>query len=274
MKTYIKNAYYRCKKYIAIAKINFANKLSYPVDLISEIIFLMFIFSILFYLHQATLLITPSSPIEKLTLAQIMWIVFFANIFVNTRGRGLIHDVNDEILSGQIAYQLNRPYSYIIFHFAQHIGSTLPSIIFGGMITGSFLYGVVGVPLITTNSLLIGSAMLGIGIMINFLLQFCIGLCSFWIGQVDPIRWIYNQIMIIAGGAAIPLTLFPHAIKKIILLLPFSNVIYGAARVIVGCQRTDLFFYISLQIFWLIMMVIITRFIFKQGVKNVVISGG
>jgi ABC-2 type transport system permease protein len=80
--------------------------------------------------------------------------------------------------------------------------------------------------------------------------------------------------MIVFGGAAVPLAFFPAAIKKIILLLPFSNVVYGAARIIVGCRGGDLFFYVGLQIFWLVIMLIITKIIFKIGVKNVVICGG
>ena len=82
------------------------------------------------------------------------------------------------------------------------------------------------------------------------------------------------QIMVVAGGAAVPIAFFPSIIKKVMLLLPFSNIVYGAARIIVGCAQSDLFFYLKLQIFWLIMMLIIARIFFKIGVKNVVISGG
>lgn len=266
--------YASLKKYFAIAKINFVNRLAYPVDIISEVVFLAFIFSILFFLHRSTAGITPMNPIEQLTLSQTMWIIFFANIFAGARIKGVSHVLNDEILSGQIAYQLNRPYSYAMFHFAQDLGSKLPSIIFGGAITGFFLHFIVGIPPVSMESLLIGIGMLLIGMVINFLILFCIGLCAFWVGYVDPIRWIYMQVMIIAGGAAVPLAFFPSALKKIILVLPFSNVVYGAARIIVGCQRSDLFFYLWLQLFWLVMMLFLARFLFKIGVKNVVISGG
>jgi ABC-2 type transport system permease protein len=265
---------FKLKKYLAIVKINFANRMAYPVDIISEIIFLTFIFSILFFLHKATAGIAPTSPIEKISLAQTMWIIFFTTIFAGERGKGVSHALNDEILSGQIAYQLNRPYSYAIFHFAQHIGTKLPAIILGGLITSFYVYFLVGLPTMSLGSLFLGLTMICIGIVINFLIQFCIGLTAFWIGNVDPLRWIYLQVMIVAGGMSVPLALFPAAIKKIILLLPFSNVIYGAARIIVGCQNADLLFYVFMQLFWLGMMLLITRFIFKLGVKNVVICGG
>jgi ABC-2 type transport system permease protein len=262
------------KKYRAIAKINFANKMAYPFDIISEILFVFFIFSILFFLHRATISIKPTNQVEALSLVQTMWIIFFTTVFGADRWKGVMHALNDEILSGQIAYQLNRPYSYVIFHFAQHIGTKLPAIIFGGLLSGIYIWFLVGLPQISLFVLLLGLFMICIGMVISFLIQFCIGLCAFWVGNVDPIRWIYLQVMIVAGGMAVPPAFFPIAIRKIVLALPFSNVIYGAARIMVGCPQSDLLFYVGMQIFWLIMMLIVTRFLFKLGVKNVIICGG
>lgn len=286
MKSWINHFYCSCcagrssmvakagKKYWAVARITFANRLAYKVDIATEILFLTFIFSILFFLHTARAGVQPSSPVEHLSLAQTMWIIFFANLFAEGRGRGVSHALNDEILSGQIAYQLNRPYSFALFHFAQHVGAKLPSLIFGGLTTGVFLYFLVGLPPVSMGSLVLGAVMLCIGMGISFLILFCIGLCAFWIGTIDPLRWIYMQIMTIAGGAAVPLALFPSLIRKVLTLLPFSNVVYGAARIMVGCQQADLFVYLGLQVFWLVMMLIITKFIFNRGIKNVVICGG
>ncbi len=274
MKFGAKRLHAALKKYWAIAKINFANQLTYSVDMLSEVMFLMFIFSILFFLHRATIKITPSGPIEALSLAQIMWIIFFATLFGGERAKGVSHALNEEILSGQIAYQLNRPYSYIAFHLAQHLGAKIPSIFLSGTITGLLLYCIVGFPVISIGSFLLGLLMLCIGLVINFFIQFCIGLCAFWIGNVDPLRWIYLQVMVVAGGMSVPLALFPATMKKIILLLPFSTVAYGAARIIVGCPRSDIYFYVGMQLFWLIMMLLIAKAFFKAGVKHVVISGG
>lgn len=262
------------KKYWAIAKINFATRMAYSVDIFSEILFMIFIFSILFFLHRATSSVTPTSPIERLTLAQTMWIIFLTTLFAGDREKSVAKTLNEEILSGQIAYQLNRPYSYALFHFAQDIGCKLSSVIFGGVLTSLYIYFLVGFPQLSFPTLLLGMLMICVGMVISFLLRFCIGLCAFWVGNSDPIRWIYLQVMVVAGGMAVPPALFPAGIRKIILALPFSNVIYGAARIMVGCPQSDLIFYVGMQLFWLVIMLIIARFIFKRGVKNVTICGG
>lgn len=274
MKVGIKHFYAALQKYGAVAKINLANRLTYPIDIAMEVAFLIFVSSIVYFLHRTTVASASPDQLEYLSLTQIMWITFFANIFAAERGKGVSFILKEEILSGQIAYQLNRPYSYMLFHFAQNIGTRLPSMVFGGTAVGLFLYGVVGMPHFSLGILLLGMMMVCIGIVMGFLMQFCIGLCAFWIGDIDPLRWIYMQIIFITSGVAVPIALLPSAIKKFLLCLPFSNIIYGAARVIVGCQQSDLFFYLGLQLFWLIVMLVITRFFLKIGVKNVVVGGG
>lgn len=274
MKKIITHLYYALRKYIAIAKVNCATKMAYPIDQLSGCFFLLFIFSILFFLHRTTLTSASASQTEGLTLAQIMWIIFVANIFGAERGRGVSQALNDDILSGQIAYQLNRPYSYILFHLAQNIGMRLPTFLLSGGASALFLYTLVGLPPLSMPSLMIGASMITIGIVIHFLINFCIGLCAFWIGNVDPLRWIYRQANFIAGGAAVPLALFPATLKKILILLPFSNIVYGGARLLVDFNHSNLLLYVGLQLFWLCAMIVITRYLLSIGVKNVVIGGG
>jgi len=274
MKVLIRKLHVGMRKYYAIAKINFANRLAYPGNLVGEVVFLLFIFSTLFFVHRLTMAHAVAAQREGLSIAQVMWMIFFTNIVGLERARGIMRDINEEILSGQIAYQLNRPFSYLLFHLARYVGDKLVSIIFSGVITGLFLYVLVGIPDVSFVSLSVGISMFCMGIMINFLMQCCIGLCTFWIDRIDPLRWIYMQALIVMGGAAVPVAFYPQAIKKIILLLPFSNIVYGAARIMVDSKHPDMLFYCGLQVIWLIIMLIVTRIIFKIGVRNVAVGGG
>lgn len=262
------------KKYTSVLAISFANRIAYPIDMISETFFIAFLFLILYYLHRATTSVAATNLTEHITIVQTMWIIFFTNIFGGDRSRGVSYTINEEILSGQIAYQLSRPYSYAVFHFAQSLGNRLPTIFFIGPIIGLMLYTIVGFAQFTVSSLLIGFLMILIGMIILFLMQFCIGLCAFWIGDVSPLCWIFFQIMMICGGASVPIALFPPFIKKILLFLPFSNIIYGAARIMVGCEAHDLLMYLGLQFFWLIVLLVLTTLFFRIGVKHVVVDGG
>ncbi len=271
MKISAQSVYKSLQKYGAIASINIANKLAYPIDLCIDIAVLLCIIAVLFCLHRATATVAPTSHIEKLSLVQTMWIIFFTNIFGD---RGIARLLNDEILSGQIAYQLNKPYSYMMFHFAQYIGTMAPSIIGKGLAASLLLWYIVGLPPVTMGSVALGTLMLAIGMVINFCIQFCIGLCAFWIGNTDPLRWIYAQLCVVAGGVAVPLAFFPDTIRNIMHILPFSNTIYGAARIMVSYEASTVLSYLMLQLMWLIIMVIAATMLFKRGVQRVALCGG
>ena len=262
------------KKYGAIVKITFMNRLVYTVDILSEIFFLFIMFSILYALHRATALVKSTSVIEVLSLNQTMWILFLTTMMLDERRFSIIKILKEEILSGQIAYQLNKPFSYPLFHFAQSFGARIPTMLFCGLISGIYIFMLVGLPPLSGLSLFIGLFMICIGTIISFLLSFCIGICAFWIGETDPLRWLYLQTMVIAGGLVVPPSMLPTTIKNIILALPFSHITYGAARVMLGCSTPDIIFYLGMQLFWLIMLLVITHFIFNRGVKNVTICGG
>lgn len=261
------------RKYYAIARISAQAKLACPADQISEIVFFLLLLAVLFLFQQTTFKQALPSQTEGLTLVQITWIIFFVNIFVQ-RKKGVSYTLGQEIQSGQIAYRLNRPCSYILFHYAEYIGDRIASLLFTGTTAGIVTYWLVGPPPVSLLSLILGIIMLFMGATITFYIQLCIGLCAFWIEHVEPLRWIYWQAQSVAGGAIIPLALFPQAVKKIVLLLPFANTFYGAAHLIVRFNVTDLRFYLSLQLFWLCATIILAKILFQKGIKNVVVGGG
>lgn len=273
MKTRSSSPWKNLRKYYAIGRISLQTTLAYPVNQLSEFGYYSLLFCLLFFFQQATLQQAQQNQTEGLSLAQIMWIIFFVNIF-EQRSKGVSYVLNQEIQSGQLAYRLNRPCSYMLFYYAEYLGERIASLIFSGITSGLMIYYLVGAPPTSIATLILGILMLFIGATISFFLQFCIGLCAFWIEGVDPLRWIYWQAQSVLGGAVIPLALFPQTIKKMVAFLPFANTFYGAAHLIVNFNLQNFQYYITLQLFWLFAVIVLARTLFKKGVKNVVISGG
>jgi ABC-2 type transport system permease protein len=68
----------------------------------------------------------------------------------------------------------------------------------------------------------------------NFFVNYCIGMFSFWIVQSQGIRSAYSLINSIFAGALIPLVFFPVPLQIIQFFLPFQYVVYVPARVFLG----------------------------------------
>lgn len=81
-----------------------------------------------------------------------------------------------------------------------------------------------------------GWAMLSIGLsfLMNFFINYCVGLTAFWIVRADGIRHVFLLLKDITAGVFIPLTFFPEIIQKVLFFLPFQFITYLPTRVYIG----------------------------------------
>jgi ABC-2 type transport system permease protein len=68
----------------------------------------------------------------------------------------------------------------------------------------------------------------------NFLVNYCIGMASFWIVQSEGIRSFYAILGGVFSGMALPLVFFPKPLQIIQFFLPFQYTAYVPAMVFLG----------------------------------------
>jgi len=70
--------------------------------------------------------------------------------------------------------------------------------------------------------------------LMNFFVNYCIGMVSFWIVQADGIRSVYTLLGRIFSGMLIPLVFFPKQMQIVLFFLPFQYTSYVPAMVFLG----------------------------------------
>lgn len=70
--------------------------------------------------------------------------------------------------------------------------------------------------------------------LMNFYVNYCLGLAAFWLTKADGIRHVYGLIAQIFSGSLIPLVLFPEILQKLLFFLPFQYTLYVPAMVWTG----------------------------------------
>ena len=68
----------------------------------------------------------------------------------------------------------------------------------------------------------------------NFLVNYCLGMASFWIVQSGGIRAVYSLAGSIFSGMLVPLVFFPKSLQIIQFFLPFQYTSYVPAMVFLG----------------------------------------
>ena len=169
---------------------------------------------------------------------------------------------------------INKPYSYMGFHYMGFLGNAVPSLMLtlcGGTLVMLLLVGSIA---LTWKALLAGSIVMLLGFSLNFFIEFSIGLLALWIEDTSSITWIYHKAVGIFGGSIISLALFPTPLKRVVELLPFSVLYSSAAQVLVRFSTRTCVFFIVMQVFWLLVFGSLAFVLWQRGMRNVSISGG
>ncbi len=262
------------KKYMYILKSEIMTNLQYSFDILVSFIsycILIFIFLNLWsYIYQ-----DPNELINGYSMNQMIWYVIITEIlWMSIGGRQLCKKISNDVRSGNIAYNINKPYNYVEYAFFNHMGLVLIRfIIVGilGMILGIlFLKTFPSLSFIDIIIILISSMM---GTMINLYLVISIGLISFFIEDSVPFFWVYSK-MILVIGTIFPIEYFPSFLQPIIKLTPIYVVSYGPAKLFVDFSMNKAIQILIAQIIYLLFAYIICHIIYNKGVKKLSVNGG
>src|SRR5690606_40185397 len=108
------------RKYLRVAEISLTNRLAYLADHLVSSIFLILILFIFSQLWKTVL--GTEGQIAGLDRTRMLWYMVFTEVIaLSTPGTHSL--VSEEVKSGDIAYKLVRPYSYILYYFSSHCRS-------------------------------------------------------------------------------------------------------------------------------------------------------
>lgn len=70
--------------------------------------------------------------------------------------------------------------------------------------------------------------------LMNFYVNYTIGMTAFWFTQASGIRQVFTLLTSVFSGALIPLVFFPQWVQRLLFFLPFQYVAYVPAMVCTG----------------------------------------
>lgn len=262
------------KKYIFIFKSELMTNLQYILNIITHFIgtfILLFIFLNLWkYIYS-----NPNELINGYSMNEMIWYVIITEILWTSIGtRGLCRKISLDVKSGNIAYNLNKPYNYIGYSLSDHLGSTsIRFLIYTilGIIVGILFLGTIPNLNILRIILIMLSCVLAI--TINILFTISVGLLSFIIEDSNPIYWVYSKFILVLG-VIFPIEYFPKFIQPILNYSPIYAMSYGPAKLFVNFSYPNFIKIFISQIIYIIIAYLLCTLIYKKGVKNLNVNGG
>jgi len=258
-------------KYLAMAGISIKNSLVYRANVTGRIIF-YFVFIFVFFSLWS--MVYSGNEIAGYSLRQMIWYVCMTELVVFCSGSGIFGIMNHEVKSGEIAYQLVRPWNYVYKQFASMLGNitfsalvfTLMAIILGMVFAGPLKgFNAAAIPFIVVSFLL--------SIAMNFFFLMSLGLLAFYFEENGPFYFIYQKLLFVFG-MLLPIEFLPLWAHGILRYLPFSLITWGPAKMVVDFSYGYAMEIIPLQIIKCIGAIALAQFVFSRGVRKVNVHGG
>jgi ABC-2 type transport system permease protein len=262
------------RKYIFVFKATLIESLQYVLNILLG--FITF-FMILFLMANLWKYIYSDSTnlINGYSQSQMIWYIIITEImWYGTKNRTLTFQISDDIKSGTIAYGMNKPYHYILFIIAKHLGDIaikfLLFLIAGLSIGYIFLGPILNLKLSQLPFILLSFFL---AIMINSFIRIGISVLSFWIEDATPFHWIYDKLIIVIG-TMFPVEMFPIWAQSIIKVTPIYVVTYGPAKLIIDYSSDMALKVIFIQVIYFLVTLLLLLAFYQRGVKKLNVNGG
>jgi ABC-2 type transport system permease protein len=217
------------RKYLAVAAVALRQRLGERATLLGRAAFYVLLLFIFDRLWRATLPAggTGAGPTEY------VWYIAVSEWITLAQPR-LFVEIERDVRSGDLAYALVRPTSYLavkLSEAAAELALSLFALALTGCVTAYALTS--GLPA-DPRGLLAALALGLLSATLFLLLGALIGLCAFWVQDCSPLYWVFQKAYFVLGGLLVPLQLYPDWLRALALWTPFSAMIHGPASMVFG----------------------------------------
>lgn len=262
------------KKYLIVIKTTFNDSIQYASTILFRFIGFAITMSILLSLWTF-IYKDGSGVINGYTLNQMMWYLLLAEVITYGCGSKVATDeITNIIKSGNIAYQVTKPYNFIGYIICKYMADTFIRFFLYAIV--SIILGLIFVgPIVGLNIITILSAIpiFILALLLSGMIRILISLLSFWVEESRPFQLVYNKFVLIFG-VFFPLEMFSKPIQKIIRLSPIYGVSYGPAKLVLSFTGKLFSSVLLSQLVSILIVAILIEIIYRIGVKKINVNGG
>lgn len=181
-----------------------------------------------------------------------------------------------DIITGEIARMLLRPVDYQGIMFANAGGQMLMQMMLLTLPTLLLLLLVFRVHIPLGINILFFFISIGLSYILSFLLDYMVGLSSFYTQSLWGISTTKEILVLTLSGSLIPLPFFPEAVRNVLHFLPFQAIFNVPITMLTdpSLGLPDFVNMLGIQLLWVGALLIASRLFFRQAVKVLTINGG
>lgn len=200
-----------------------------------------------------------------LTQAMIMFLMLFGYT-----------EIIQSVSSSAVAGDLLRPMNYFVLWLGKDLGRAIVNLIVRGILF--FAIFALFFHIIVPRSLgqgLVFLVSLAFSYLLSFSWRFLINLAAFWTPDAIGISRIFFLVTQFLSGFIMPLQLLPDWFSALCRLTPFPSIVNTPVGIYLGTiQGANLWLELFRQVVWLGVLVLAGQFVYRAGIRRLVVQGG
>lgn len=242
------------------------------VTVLGNVIYLI----IIYYLWKAIYASSPTDVVNGMTFSDTMIYLVLASALFNFMNCFIIWSMGDDFQTGRIALDLLKPIDYQLYWFFSNSGQYVVSFFTSFLPTFLIVYAITkgGIPLGLNLVFFVASVILAI--LLNFCVDFFVGTICLYTQSVWGVNIMKEVVVSLLSGATIPLAFFPDALQKIVNALPFQAIYNIPLTILIDTSLTteQYLAFFAKQLFWLVVLIVISRGFWLISKRVVTVNGG
>ncbi|MDP4095715.1 ABC-2 family transporter protein [Paenibacillus sp. P96] len=211
------------------------------------------------------------------TLEEMLIYAVMAAVTGRLIAAGFEYEIAADIKEGGLGKFLVQPVHYFAYRLFRFIGAKAVQ---SAVICMGAVFMLVGLSLwdsasVAVTDLFMYMLTLPGALLLNFLVYYTLSGMAFWITESSGLFYTLSLAIYVASGTVFPLTLFGETAGRVLSLLPFAYTVFFPVNAITGrLDVTLLAAGIGVQAFWIAVLLILSRLVWRTGVRRFVSVGG
>ena len=267
------------KKYLRVISIGIQSNLTYRFNYLTRTLFSFIpLFAMLSLWRTIYATKSSGSSLSGYTEAQmIFYYIMVAIVDVLTAVNEDDWQIAADIREGNISQFLLKPVDYLWYRlclfFSGRIAyismACVPLAIFIFCFRNYFVLPASGMAMVSFLVSLVLTALL------QFFLSYSMAMLAFWILEISTLIFILFAFEYLASGHMFPLDILHPALLHALWFTPFPSMLYVPIGIYMGkLAGNGIALGLLTQLFWVLMMYALARFMWRRGIKKYAAFGG
>jgi viologen exporter family transport system permease protein len=266
------------RKYLKILRISLVERMVYRADFMISTVFRFLPLVTTLLLWQAVYDSSGQEELAGYTHSQMvayLLLVQISRMFSSMPGLagGVARDIRDGNLKKYLLQPIDMVAYLLSYRTAHKIAYIATSALPYALLFFLCRHYFDGLPDAITLLAYVTSLLLGF--VVGFFFEAMIGMVGFWFLEVTSFLYVINTLNFFVSGHMFPLDLLPPFWANLLRALPFQYLAYFPAQIFLGKVSGDALWQgLVIEVGWALLFILLTRWLYRIGLKRYSAYGG